>query len=51
MLCDVVWRQVDADWRDPLELSSSSRIGVSGLSKTIRQSDAPPGGGARANVV
>ena len=29
--CDVIWRHVDADWCDPLELNASSRIGVPGL--------------------
>jgi uncharacterized circularly permuted ATP-grasp superfamily protein/uncharacterized alpha-E superfamily protein len=36
--CDVIWRHVDADWCDPLELNSSSRIGVPGLLEAIRQS-------------
>ncbi len=35
--CDVLWRHVDADWCDPLELNSSSRIGVPGLLEAIRQ--------------
>ena len=35
--CDVIWRHVDADWCDPLELNSSSRIGVPGLLEAIRQ--------------
>ena len=28
---DVVWRRVDADWCDPLELNAASRLGVPGL--------------------
>ena len=35
--CDVLWRHVDADWCDPLELNSSSHIGVPGLLEAIRQ--------------
>ena len=35
--CDVIWRHVDADWCDPLELNSSSRIGVPGLLDAARQ--------------
>jgi uncharacterized circularly permuted ATP-grasp superfamily protein/uncharacterized alpha-E superfamily protein len=34
--CDVIWRHVDADWCDPLELNASSRIGVPGLLEAIR---------------
>ena len=33
---DVLWRHVDAEWCDPLELNSSSRIGVPGLLEAIR---------------
>ena len=35
--CDVIWRHVDADWCDPLELNASSRIGVPGLLESLRQ--------------
>ncbi len=35
--CDVIWRYIDADWCDPLELNASSRIGVPGLLAAIRQ--------------
>src|SRR5208282_3098977 len=35
--CDVIWRHIDADWCDPLELNSSSRIGVPGLLQAIRR--------------
>ena len=35
--CDVVWRHIDADWCDPLELNAASRIGVPGLLESIRQ--------------
>ncbi len=35
--CDVIWRHIDADWCDPLELNASSRIGVPGLLDSIRQ--------------
>jgi len=35
--CDVIWRHIDADWCDPLELNSSSRIGVPGLIEAVRR--------------
>ncbi len=34
---DVVWRRVDADWCDPLELNAASQLGVPGLLDTIRE--------------
>jgi uncharacterized circularly permuted ATP-grasp superfamily protein/uncharacterized alpha-E superfamily protein len=34
---DVIWRRVDADFIDPLELSGSSRLGVPGLLEAIRE--------------
>ena len=33
---DVLWRHVDAEWCDPLELNSASQIGVPGLMDAIR---------------
>jgi uncharacterized circularly permuted ATP-grasp superfamily protein/uncharacterized alpha-E superfamily protein len=33
---DVIWRRVDAEWCDPLEANSSSRLGVPGLMQAIR---------------
>ena len=33
---DVIWRHVDADWCDPIELNPASRIGVPGLFDAIR---------------
>jgi len=33
---DVIWRRVDADFIDPMELNSASRIGVPGLLEAIR---------------
>ncbi len=33
---DVIWRQVDSEWVDPLELNSASRLGVPGLLEAIR---------------
>lgn len=33
---DVVWRRVDADWCDPLELNAASRLGVPGFLEAIR---------------
>jgi len=34
--CDVIWRHIDADWCDSLELNASSQIGVPGLLEAIR---------------
>ena len=42
---DVIWRHVDAEWCDPLELNSASHIGVPGLLDAIRA-----GGVAVANM-
>ncbi len=33
---DVIWRRVDADFIDPLELNSASRLGVPGLMEAFR---------------
>ncbi|WP_181703404.1 circularly permuted type 2 ATP-grasp protein [Chthonobacter albigriseus] len=34
---DVVWRRLDGDFADPLELRTSSRLGVPGLVQAIRE--------------
>lgn len=34
---DVIWRRLDGDFADPLELKSSSRLGVPGLVEAIRE--------------
>jgi uncharacterized circularly permuted ATP-grasp superfamily protein/uncharacterized alpha-E superfamily protein len=34
---DVIWRRVDADFVDPMELNSASRLGVPGLMEAIRR--------------
>ena len=33
---DVIWRRVDADFIDPMELNSASRLGVPGLMEAVR---------------
>ena len=33
---DVIWRRIDADFADPLELNGASRLGVPGLVEVIR---------------
>ena len=33
---DVLWRRIDSEWLDPMELNASSRIGVPGLLDAIR---------------
>lgn len=32
----MLWRRIDADWLDPLEMNAASRIGVPGLIDAIR---------------
>jgi uncharacterized circularly permuted ATP-grasp superfamily protein/uncharacterized alpha-E superfamily protein len=34
---DVLWRRIDADFADPLELNTASQLGVPGLVEAIRQ--------------
>lgn len=33
---DVLWRRIDAEWLDPMELNAASRIGVPGLLDAVR---------------
>ena len=33
---DVIWRRIDSEWCDPLELNSASRLGVPGMLEAIR---------------
>ncbi|CUU43584.1 hypothetical protein BVIRIDIS_26080 [Blastochloris viridis] len=33
---DVLWRRLDSDWADPLELNPASRLGVPGLVQAVR---------------
>ncbi|MCI0467553.1 MAG: circularly permuted type 2 ATP-grasp protein [Beijerinckiaceae bacterium] len=35
---DVIWRRIDSDFADPLELNSRSRLGVPGLVDSLRES-------------
>ncbi|MGB7698362.1 MAG: circularly permuted type 2 ATP-grasp protein, partial [Methylovirgula sp.] len=34
---DVIWRRIDSDYADPLELNAKSRLGVPGLVEALRQ--------------
>ncbi|WP_395666910.1 circularly permuted type 2 ATP-grasp protein [Methylocella sp.] len=34
---DVLWRRVDGDYADPIELNSQSRLGVAGLVEAVRE--------------
>jgi uncharacterized circularly permuted ATP-grasp superfamily protein/uncharacterized alpha-E superfamily protein len=34
---DVVWRRIDGDFADPLELNAASRLGVAGLVQAVRE--------------
>ncbi len=36
---DVIWRRVDADWCDPLELNAASQLGVPGMLEAIRRGE------------
>jgi uncharacterized alpha-E superfamily protein len=36
MRADVIWRRIDSDYADPLELNSHSRLGVPGLVDALR---------------
>ena len=33
---DVIWRRVDGDFTDPLDLNAASRLGVPGLTQALR---------------
>jgi uncharacterized circularly permuted ATP-grasp superfamily protein/uncharacterized alpha-E superfamily protein len=33
---DVIWRRIDSDYADPLELNAQSRLGIAGLTDAIR---------------
>ncbi len=43
---DVIWRRIDSDYADPLELNARSRLGVPGLVDTLRE-----GGVVMANAL
>ncbi|WP_395698567.1 circularly permuted type 2 ATP-grasp protein [Methylocella sp.] len=34
---DVLWRRIDGDYADPIELNSQSRLGVAGLVESVRE--------------
>ena len=34
---DVIWRRIDSDFADPLELNARSRLGVPGLVDALRE--------------
>ncbi len=36
---DVIWRRIDADWCDPLELNAASQLGVPGMLEAIRRGE------------
>jgi uncharacterized circularly permuted ATP-grasp superfamily protein/uncharacterized alpha-E superfamily protein len=53
---DVIWRRVDSDFLDPLELNGKSRLGVPGLISAMRNghtvvSNAPGSGFAESRVL
>lgn len=48
---DVIWRRVDGDFVDPLELSAASRLGVPGLVQAIRNGSVVVGNMPGAAVV
>jgi uncharacterized circularly permuted ATP-grasp superfamily protein/uncharacterized alpha-E superfamily protein len=48
---DVIWRRIDGDYADPLELNAASRLGVAGLLHAIRQENVVVANGPGSGVV
>lgn len=48
---DVIWRRIDGDFADPLELNASSHLGVAGLIHAIRQESVVIGNSLGSGVV
>lgn len=48
---DVIWRRIDGDFADPLELNAASRLGVAGLLHAIRQENVVIANGPGSGVV
>lgn len=48
---DVIWRRIDGDFSDPLELNSASALGVAGLVQAVRQGNVQIANGLGSGVV
>lgn len=48
---DVIWRRIDGDFADPLELNSASALGVAGLVEAVRQGHVHVANGLGSGVV
>lgn len=48
---DVIWRRIDGDFADPLELNAASALGVPGLVEAIRQDNVVVANGLGSGVV
>jgi uncharacterized circularly permuted ATP-grasp superfamily protein/uncharacterized alpha-E superfamily protein len=48
---DVIWRRVDGDFADPLELNAHSALGVAGLVQAVRQGNVHVANGLGSGVV
>ena len=48
---DAIWRRIDADYLDPMELRSDSRLGVPGLMEVLRRGGAVVGNMPGAGVL
>lgn len=48
---DVVWRRIDGDFADPLELNASSALGVAGLVQAVRKGSVHVANGLGSGVV
>ncbi|KQU54319.1 hypothetical protein ASG72_01320 [Bosea sp. Leaf344] len=48
---DVIWRRIDGDFADPLELNARSALGVAGLVEAVRQGNVHIANGLGSGVV
>ena len=48
---DVIWRRIDGDFADPLELNARSALGVAGLVQAVRQGNVHVANGLGSGVV
>lgn len=48
---DVIWRRIDGDFADPLELNAQSALGVAGLVEAVRQGQVHVANGLGSGVV
>jgi uncharacterized circularly permuted ATP-grasp superfamily protein/uncharacterized alpha-E superfamily protein len=48
---DVIWRRIDGDFSDPLELNAHSQLGVAGLVQAVRQGNVHVANGLGSGVV